>query len=46
MLRCPTPDKLPDLATANELAEFALGWVRTAACEHAKRIALLEAWPR
>jgi hypothetical protein len=45
-MRCPTPADLPDLATANELAEFALGWVKAAACEHAKRIALLDAWPK
>lgn len=46
MLKCPAPAPLPDLATANDLTEFALGWIRAAACEHAKRLALLEAWPK
>jgi len=45
-MRCPAPADLPDMATANELTEFAMGWLKYAACEHALRLALLEAWPR
>ena len=43
---CPTPDDLPDMASGRELAEFAMGWVRNAACERARSIGLIEAWPR
>lgn len=46
LTRCLMPDDLPDLATANELTKFALGWLEYGACEHAKRIALLRAWPQ
>lgn len=46
LTRCPVPADLPDLATARELAEFAAGWIQTAACEHGKRRLLVEAWPR
>ena len=46
LFKCPTPDDLPDLATAKELAEFAAGALQFAACERARSIGLLEAWPR
>ena len=46
MFKCPTPADLPDVATARELAEFAAGWVQTAACERARSIGLLESWPQ
>lgn len=46
MTRCLMPDDLPDMATANELTAFAMGWLEYGACEHGKRIALLQAWPR
>jgi hypothetical protein len=44
--RCPAPEDLPDAATANELAEFAAGALKFAACERSRSIGLLEAWPR
>jgi hypothetical protein len=34
------------MATARELADVLMEWVRFGACERAKRIGLLEAWPR
>lgn len=43
--KCPTPDDLPDLATAKELAEFAMGALKLATCERSRAIGLLEAWP-
>jgi hypothetical protein len=43
--RCPAPEDLPDAATANELAEFAAGALKFAACERSRSIGLLEAWP-
>jgi hypothetical protein len=45
-MKCPTPDDLPDVATARELAEFAAGWVRNAACERSRSFGLIESWPR
>ena len=44
--RCPWPPDLPDMATARDLAEWAVQWVGTAGCERAKRAALIDAWPR
>lgn len=44
--RCAAPPALPDMATARDLAEWAVMWVGTAGCERAKRQALVEAWPR
>ena len=44
--QCETPDDLPDLATANELTDFAVGWMKAYGCERAKKRMLLEAWPR
>ena len=44
--KCPAPENLPDIATANELAEFAAGALKYAACERSRSIGLLEAWPR
>jgi len=44
--RCAAPPDLPDLATARDLAEWAVMWVGTAGCERAKRAALIDAWPR
>lgn len=44
--RCQAPADLPSEATARDLAEWAVAWIGTAACERAKRQALLEAWPR
>ncbi len=46
MTACPHPGPLNDLATVNDLAEWSVEWVRTAACERSKRAALLMAWPR
>jgi hypothetical protein len=46
LMKCPTPDDLPDVATARELAEFAAGWVRNAACERSRSFGLIESWPR
>ena len=46
LMKCPTPDDLPDLATAKELAAFAHGALQWAACERSRAIGLLEAWPR
>lgn len=43
--RCPAPEDLPDMATANELAAFAAGALKFAACERSRSIGLLEAWP-
>ena len=44
--RCAAPPDLPDMATARDLAEWAVQWVGTAGCERAKRTALIDAWPR
>lgn len=44
--KCPPPSDLPDMATANELSEFALGALKFGACEQARSLGLLEAWPR
>lgn len=44
--KCPAPEALPDMATANELADFASGALKYAACERARAIGLLEAWPK
>ena len=44
--RCPWPADLESEATARELAEWVMLWIRTAGCERAKRAALIEAWPR
>lgn len=44
--KCPAPDDLPDMATAKELAEFAAGALKYAACERSRSIGLMEAWPR
>ena len=46
LFKCPTPDNLPDMAPGKELAEFAAGWVQSAACERARSFGLLEAWPK
>lgn len=46
LMKCPAPDDLPDLATGKELAEFAAGALKFAACERSRAIGLLEAWPR
>jgi hypothetical protein len=44
--KCPSPDGLPEGATAQDLSAWVIGWIGTAGCERAKRQALLEAWPR
>ena len=44
--RCLQPPALLESATAQDLAEFTVGWIGTAGCERAKRQALIEAWPR
>ncbi len=44
--RCPAPGDLPEGATAQDLAEWVVGWMGHAGCERAKRTALIEAWPR
>lgn len=44
--RCPWPADLESEATARELAEWVMLWIRTAGCERAKRAALVDAWPR
>lgn len=46
MSRCAAPPELTSDATARDLAEWAVGWVGTAGCERAKRMALIDAWPR
>jgi hypothetical protein len=43
---CPPPADLPDMATARELADALLEWIRYGACERGKRVGLLNAWPR
>jgi uncharacterized lipoprotein len=44
--RCAVPPDMPEGATGQDLAEWAVRWVGTAGCERAKRTALIEAWPR
>jgi hypothetical protein len=46
LAKCPAPEALPDVATANELAEFAAGALKYAACERARSIGFMEAWPK
>jgi hypothetical protein len=35
-----------DGATAQDLAQWALGWISAYGCERSKRAALIEAWPK
>jgi hypothetical protein len=44
--RCAAPPDLPSEATARDLAEWAVLWIRTVGCERSKRAALIDAWPR
>ena len=44
--KCATPDRLPEGATAQDLAEWTVGWIGAYGCERSKRQALVEAWPR
>lgn len=43
---CSRPDSLPEGATAQDLAEWTVGWMGAYGCERSKRAALIEAWPR
>jgi hypothetical protein len=43
---CPVPAPLGSEATARELVEWTMLWIRTAVCENAKRRALIDAWPQ
>jgi hypothetical protein len=43
---CTSPDALPDMATAKELAEALAQWMHFGGCELFKHNALLEAWPK
>jgi hypothetical protein len=43
---CTSPDALPDMATAKELAESLAQWMHFGGCELFKHNALLEAWPK
>jgi hypothetical protein len=45
---CETPANLGKdgaVTTAQDLAEWAAGWIRAFGCEHGKRAGLIEAWP-
>lgn len=44
--KCATPDRLPEGATAQDLAAWTVGWIGAYGCERSKRQALVEAWPR
>lgn len=44
--RCAAPTDLPQASTVQALAQWAVEWVGAAGCEAAKRMALIEAWPR
>jgi hypothetical protein len=44
--RCSAPPDLPETATFQDFAAWAVAWVGKAGCEQAKRQALIEAWPR
>jgi hypothetical protein len=46
MIPCPSPEPLPDLATAKELAESLAQWMHFGGCELYKHKALLDAWPQ
>ena len=43
---CLTPADLAEGASAQDLAAWARQWVAVAGCELAKRLALIEAWPK
>ena len=43
---CLRPSDLPEGATAQDLAQWTVGWIGAYGCERAKRQALIEAWPR
>jgi hypothetical protein len=43
---CASPDALPDMATAKELAESLAQWMHFGGCELFKHKALLDAWPQ
>ena len=44
--KCAKPADLPEGATAQDLAEWTVGWIGAYGCERSKRQALVEAWPR
>lgn len=46
MVPCESPEALPDMATAKELAESLADWMRFGGCELYKHRALLQAWPQ
>jgi hypothetical protein len=46
IFRCAVPPVMPGGASGQNLAEWAVRWAGTAGCERAKRIALIEVWPR
>jgi hypothetical protein len=44
--KCLTPQPLADNATAQDLGEWTIEWIRAYGCERAKRAALIQAWPQ
>lgn len=43
---CVRPADLGPLATAQDLATWAVEWIGAYGCERGKRVALIAAWPR
>jgi len=43
---CARPAELPEGATAQDLAQWTVGWMGAYGCERSKRQALIESWPR
>lgn len=46
LFMCPAPEKLPEMATENELAEHDMQALRAWACERSRSMGFMEAWPK
>jgi len=46
LMKCPEPQPLPDLATANEMGEALLQALRYASCERDRSMGFMQSWPK